>query len=189
DAHRDRHLQGFPDARRHAPAHQLLAVTHRPRLGLALAPAERFRALAVALAQRLAAIRDVVVLVAVWIIPQAQLQRIDLERNRQLIHRALERIDGRGGAGGALVARCWLIELGEPVRVARIGALVEEAGPAGLLPPEVLVLRGPCDGVVGDSVERPARVRADLDLLDHRRPVAERGHLLAVGTHAHRGPG
>ena len=57
DAHRDRHLQRFPDAGRHAPADQLGAIAHRARLGAAPVPAESFRALAVALAQVLAAVR------------------------------------------------------------------------------------------------------------------------------------
>jgi len=64
DAHRDRHLQGFPDARRHAEADQIAAVAHRARRGVALVPAERLCALAVAFAQRLAAERLVLVLVA-----------------------------------------------------------------------------------------------------------------------------
>ena len=89
DAHRDRHLQRLPDARRHAPADQIAAVAHRARLGIALVPAERLRALAVAFAQRLAAVRLVLVLVAVRIAPQAKLERIELERDRELVHRAI----------------------------------------------------------------------------------------------------
>ena len=86
DAHRDRHLQGFPDARRHAPADQIAAVAHRARLGIALGPAERLRALTVALAQRLAAVRLVLVLVAVRIAAQAKLERVELERDREFVH-------------------------------------------------------------------------------------------------------
>ncbi len=77
DAHRDRHLQRLPDARRHAPADQIAALAHRTRFGIALAPAERLRALAVALAQRLAAVGLVFVLVAVRIAAQAKLDRIE----------------------------------------------------------------------------------------------------------------
>ena len=162
DAHRDRHLQRFPDARRHAPAHQLVAVAHRTRLGVALVPTERFRALAVAIAQALAAVRPVGVLVAIRIAPQAQLQRIELERDRQLVHRAFERIDAGRGAWSAHVARRRKIEPRELVRVFRVGALVEQAGPAGLLPMEVLVLRRHRDRFVRDRVERSAGICAEL---------------------------
>ena len=176
---------GFPDARRHAPADQIAAVAHRARLGVALVPAERLRALAVAFAQRLAAVRPVLVLIAVRIAPQAKLERVELERDRQLVHRGFERKERGGGARRAHVARGREIELGEPVRVFRIGRFVEQAGPAGLLPMEVLVLRGHGHRIVRDHVERSAGVRADRDALDHRRPVAQHVHLLdASARHA-----
>ena len=111
DAHRDRHLQRLPDARRHAPADQIAAVAHRARLGVALVPAERLRALAVAFAQRLAAVRLVLVLIAVRIAPQAKLERVELERDRELVHRGFERKERGGGAGRAHVARGREIEL------------------------------------------------------------------------------
>ena len=78
------------------------------------------------------------------------------------------------------------IEPREPVRVLRVGAFVEQAGPAGLLPVEVLVLRGHGDRVVRDRVERSAGVCAERDALDHRRPVAQHIHLLPRQHDAHR---
>src|SRR6185503_7458947 len=120
----------------------------RPRLGIALGPAERLRALAVAFAQRLAAVGLVLVLIAVRIAPQAKLERVELERNRKLIHRGFERKERWSGAGRAHVARGRKIEPREPVRVFRIGGLVEQARPASLLPMEVLVLRGHGDRIV-----------------------------------------
>ena len=72
------------------------------------------------------------------------------------------------------------------MRVSRIGALVEQSGPAGLLPKEVLVLRGDRDGVMRDHVERSAGIGAEGDVLDHRRPVAERIHLRPGQHDAHR---
>ena len=98
DAHGDRHLQRFPDAGRHAPADQVAAVAHRARLRIALVPAERLRALAVAFAQCLAAVGPITVLVAIRIAAQAKLERIELERDRKLVHRAFERIDAGRGA-------------------------------------------------------------------------------------------
>ena len=68
---------GFPDAARHAPADQLGAVAHRARLAVALVPTERFRALVVAIAQALAAVGAIAVLVAIRIAPQAKLERIE----------------------------------------------------------------------------------------------------------------
>ena len=135
DAHSDRHLQCFPHAGRHAPADQLAAVAHRARLGIALVPAERLGALAVAFAQRLAAVRPIVVLIALRITPQAKLERIELERDRKLVHRGFERKDGGGGAWRAHVAWGRKIEPRELVRVFRIGGFVQQArtspSPAG----------------------------------------------------------
>ena len=185
DAHRDRHLQGFPDAGRHAPADQLAAVAHRARLGVALGPAERLRALAVAFAQLLAAVGLVSCLVAIRIAPQAQLERIELERDGELVHRAFERIDA-GAAPGARMSHGSEIEPRELVLELRVGALVEQARPAGLLPMEVLVLRGHGDRVVRDRVERSVGVGAERHALDHRGPVAELIHLLPGQHDPHR---
>ena len=68
----------------------------------------------------------------------------------------------------------------------RVGALVEQAGPAGLLPVEVLVLRRHRDRFVRDRVERSVGVCAELDLLDHGGPVAEPIHLLPGQHETHR---
>src|SRR3954469_1013418 len=104
DAHRDRHLQGLPDTSRHAPADQLVAVAHRARLWLALGPAKRLSALAVAFAQALAAVGSIRDLVVIRITPQAKLKRVELQRHRKLVHRTLERVDARCRAWGAHVA-------------------------------------------------------------------------------------
>jgi hypothetical protein len=97
-------------------------------------------------------------LIALRIAAQAKLDRVELERNRELVHRRFERIDGAGGAGTAHVARGREIEPGEPVLVFRMVALVEQARPAGFLPVEVLVLRRHRDRIVDDCLERPRRV-------------------------------
>ena len=118
DAHGDRHLHCFPHARRHPPADQIAAVTHRAWLGVALAPPERVGALAVAFAQGLAAERPVFMLVAVRVTPQTQFDGIELERDRELVHRGFERIHARRRARRAHVARGRQIQVSEPVRVA-----------------------------------------------------------------------
>src|SRR3954453_24292 len=79
-------------------------------------------------------------LVAIRITPQAKLERVERQRHRKLVHRAFERVDPRRCAWSAHVARGRKIEPREFVRILCIGALVEQPGPAGLLPVEVLVL-------------------------------------------------
>src|SRR5258708_523762 len=149
-------------------------------------PAERLGALPVALAQLLAAIGLVGVLIAVRIAAQAQLDRVELERDRKLVHRAFERKRAGRGARRAHVAGGGKVELGQLVRVVRVGALVEEPRPAGLLSLKILVLRGHRDGVVGDRFERAGARGAELDALKHGRPVADPVHLLAAQHAPHR---
>ena len=85
--------------------------------GIALVPAERLGALAVAFPQCFAAERLINVLIAIGIAAQAKFERIDLERNRKLIHRAFKRIDAGRAAWAAHIARCRKVELGELMRV------------------------------------------------------------------------
>jgi len=54
------------------------------------------------------------------------------------------------------------------------------------LPIEVLVLRRDRDRIVRDRIERSTGICAQLDLLDHRRPVAEPIHLLPGQHEAYR---
>ena len=188
DAHRDRHLEGVPDAARHAPADQIAAVAHRARRGVALLPAEGLGALAVAFAQGLAAVGPAVVLVAFGIAAQAELERVDLQRDGQLVHRGFQRIDGGRRTGAAHVAGCGKIELGEPVGVFRVGRGVEQAGPAGLLPKVILVLRGQGHRIMGDRIQGSVGLRAQRNALDHRRAVAQHIHLLPGQHDAHGSP-
>jgi hypothetical protein len=57
----------------------------------------------VAFAQRLAAVGPIFVLIAIRVAAQAQLDRVELERDRELVHGAFERIDGGRRAGRAHV--------------------------------------------------------------------------------------
>ena len=85
----------------HSPTHQFAPIAHRTRRGAALAPTERFAALAIAFAQALAAVRPVGVLVAIRITPQPKLERIDVQGNCQFIHCGFQRVDAGRRAGGA----------------------------------------------------------------------------------------
>src|ERR1700738_4218444 len=93
DADGGRHLQRFPDTRRHAPADQLGAIAHRTRRGIALVPAECLRALRIARAQLLAGVGNVLDLVAIRIAAQAQFHRIELERDGELVPRAFDAVN------------------------------------------------------------------------------------------------
>ena len=186
DADRGRHLQRFPYARRHAPADQFTAVAHRARLGVALVPAERRGALPVAFAQLLAGIGNILALVAVGIALQAQLHRIDLERDGEFVHRAFQRIDAGRRARGAHVAGGRHVELDELVLEFRVGALVKQVAPAGIVAREFLELRGHGDRLMRHRVERAAAVGAEREAFDGRGPVAERIHLRARQHDAYR---
>src|SRR6185437_13353217 len=91
-----RHLHRVPDARRHAPADELAVLAHGARLRHTPRPAEALRALAIAFAQLLAAVRAIRALVALGIIDEAQLQRIDARGGGELIHRAFHRESALG---------------------------------------------------------------------------------------------
>src|SRR5262249_55035369 len=137
---------------RHAPADELAALAHGARLAAAPLPAEGLRALLVTLAQLLAAVGLVGVLVAVRIAAQAQLQRIELERDRKLVHRAFERKRAGRGARAVHTEGGGRAEFGDFVFLFRVGDFVGGAAPAGLLPVKILVLRGHRDSVVGDGL-------------------------------------
>src|SRR3984957_2418805 len=153
DPNGNRYLQRFPNTRRDAPPYHLAAIAHRARDGIALVPAERFRAPAVALAQVLAAIRQAAGLIAVRIASQAQLERIELGGHSQFVDSAFECMDTGRGARAAHVAGGRKIEPRQLVRVSRSGAGVEQARPRGLVAMEVLELRCHRDRVMGDSIE------------------------------------
>jgi hypothetical protein len=74
----------------------------------------------------------------------------------------------------------------EPVSVLRIGGFVEQTGPAGFLPIEVLVSRSDGDDIVRDCIQRSGGVCAERDTLNHRRSVAECVHLRPCQHHAYR---
>ena len=174
----DRHLQRFPHACRHAPADQLLAVAHRAGRRIASAPAKGFRPAGIAFAQLLAGVGQVFALVAIRIALQPQFDRVELERDRQLVHGAFERADAGSRARRAHVAGRGDVETDELVGEAAVRALVELFRPAGVVARKVLVARGDGRGLVRDRIERAVGLCAESDALDRRGPVAEPVHLL-----------
>jgi hypothetical protein len=152
----ERHLQGFPDAGRHAPPDQLTAVAHRARRRAALRPAEGLGALPVAFPELLAAVRQAAGLVAIGVAAQPQLQRIELQRDCKLIHRAFQRIDAGRRARRAHVARRRHIQARELVGISRIGGGIEQLRPAGVVAGEILVLRCHRDRLIADRIQPAA---------------------------------
>ena len=140
----------------------------------------------VAFAQRFTAERPIVVLIALRITPQTQFERIELERDRKLVHRGFERKHRGWGTWRAHVACGRKIEPCELVLVFCIGAFVEQARPPGLLPEVFLVLRGHGDRVMHDRVESSVGVGAELNPLNHRGSVAQYVHLRPRQHDTHR---
>ena len=73
DADRRLHLQRFPDPVAIPQPTSSAAIAHGARRGIALLPTECLRALAIAFTQLLAGVRQVLVLIAIRIAPQAEL--------------------------------------------------------------------------------------------------------------------
>ncbi len=136
------------------------------------------RAAGVAFAQLLAGVGQVFTLVAVRIALQSQLDRVELERDGQLVHGAFERADAGGGAGCAHVAGCGEVEIDELVGEEAVRALVQLFRPAGVIARKILVARGHSSGLVRDGIERAVGPCAERDALDGHRPIAEPVHLL-----------
>ena len=186
DAHGGRHLQRFPDPGGHSPADQFGTIAHGARLGIALLPAERRRALAIAFAQLLAGVGEVLVLIAIRVALQAQFKRIEIERHGEFVHRAFERVDARRRARRAHVGRGGDIEAHELVLELRVGALVKKATPSGIVARELFELGGDRDRLVRHAVERPIRLGAERQTLDRRRTIAQAVHLLTREDEANR---
>ena len=100
-------LERAPDAGGHPPADQPAPVAHRAGLGLAVLPSELLRAEPVALPQRLARQRLAALGVHLGVVDEAQLQRIDLQRVGQLVHRAFEREHAADGPGARIQVGVW----------------------------------------------------------------------------------
>src|SRR5246127_5770654 len=94
DPHGNWYLPRVPTAACHAPADKFGAIAHGTWLSAAPLPAKCCSTLLVAFAQGLAAVRMTCVLIAIRITAYPQRHRVDLELDRQLIHRGFERVDG-----------------------------------------------------------------------------------------------
>src|SRR5262245_19595457 len=174
-----RHLHRFPEAGRHAPADQFVAIAHRTRLRIATGPAEFFRALSIAFAQLFAAIASILDLVLVRVVDQPQFERIDVRRIGELIHRAFDGIGAFRSARCTHVAGGILIELDEPLTELAVCAFVEQARPVDQIPLEILELRGHAHGLVAKRGEASVLIGCKCHFVHVRGSIAEREHLLA----------
>ncbi len=154
--------------------------------GLRLSQPKASRALPIAFAQLLAGVGFVLVLIAIGIAAQPQLQRIELERDRKLVHRAFQSIDAGRRARRAHVGWRRQIEPRQSVHIFGVRAFVELARPGGVVAGEIFVLRRGRDRLVDDRVERAALFRAERKMLDRGRTIAEPIHLLPGQNQPHR---
>src|SRR5262245_4383254 len=181
-----RHLHRFPEAGRHAPADQFVAIAHRTRLRIATGPAEFFRALSIAFAQLFAAIASILDLVLVRVVDQPQFERIDVRRMGELIHCAFDGIGAFRSARCTHVAGGILIELDEPLTELAVCAFVEQARPVDQIPLEILELRGHAHGIVPERGEVSVATGGERQFVHVGGTIAEREHLLARQGHPHR---
>src|SRR5207249_3209884 len=75
---------------RHARADQQAPIVHRARLWITPVPPEALCANAIAFARRSTRERQLLELVLFWLVAQAELDGIEVQRHRELIHRAFE---------------------------------------------------------------------------------------------------
>jgi hypothetical protein len=155
-------------------------------LRIASGPPESFRALPVAFAQLFAAVGTILDLVRVGVVDQPQLERIDMSRISELIHRAFDRIKPFSSARRAHVARRVLVELHKPLPAFGVRAAIELARPADEMTLEIFELRPHRDGVVTKRDELAIALGPERQLLDDAGPVSEGEHLLARERHPHR---
>lgn len=178
-------LQRLPDARGHAVANQLVALAHGARRRNARAPAKTLGALRVAVEQRLARIRQLLVRVFVGVIADAQFERVHIERDGQFVHGAFERVEALRGTGRAHVEGRVHVEPPQLVAELDVRRAIEASRPVDDHVGEVFELRSFSHGFVDDRVQAAVALRGERNVLDRGGPVPEGEHLRAREYHAH----
>ena len=168
---------------RHAAADAPATVAHRRRQRRAPLPAEALGAEAVALAQRLARVRPVLARILLGVVAQPQLERIDLQREGELVHRALEREIAGRLARRAREGRRRDVELGDAVGREVVRAGVEMACRQRRVLGQVLEHRGLGDRLVRDRREPAVAIAAERERLLGLRAVADRAEHLRPLEH------
>ena len=170
------------DRRRHTLSDEVAAVAHRARLRRPLVPAEARRSFCQAFAQSARREGSAAVRIDVGVIAQAQLDRIDAGRVRQLVHGALERkmalrLHGRPQHDGRVAVHVDdLVARGDSAA----GTPQMAAGHRGIFD-VVVEHRCRVDAVVADAGQLAVTVRAESDCLNGRRLMTHhRVHLCAA---------
>ena len=168
---------------RHAPADQPAAVAHRARLGVAPAPAEALGGSSVAFPRRAARERQLLELVLLRLVAQAQLDGIDVQRHRELVHGGFEREDAARLARRAHVGRRVHVHARDAMARVDVRARMQEPARVEERLGELLVGGGLLVAVVHDGGEAAVARCAEGDALDRVRAVADAVIHLAPRQH------
>ena len=175
----------FPYAGRNAPADEFLALLHRTGRAAALLPAEALRALAIGRHEGLAGVRLVLQRILVGVVPDAKLERIEIRRIGELVHRDLEQIHAGAGTGRAHVSRRRNVDRGDRVVELGVFARVRHASPVDNRLGMSVVARRRRRGAVDDGGKLAVAVRGERNELDAFRTVNMGEHLLARHRDSH----
>ena len=173
--------------RRHTAADQPAALATHAGRRIALGPAEPLRTLAQARDQVAAREALAALGIDVGIVADAQLDRIDPGRDRQLVHRRLECVHAGRLARRAHPGRRRDVQRDHAVSRAPVRRGVHHPARQGRLLGELANRRGLDDRVVAQRGQPPVAAGAEPHPLDRRRPVAGHvEHLLARDRDLHR---
>ena len=163
------------------------AVAHRPGLGTPAPPSEPLRPDRVAFAERLARPRQPGVRVAIGMVAQPELERIDRERRGKLVHGGFEGEAAGPVAGRPHRRRMRRVDAGEAVGRRHRGTGVEHLRDAAVRIAELVDGRALRDGVVLERGQAAVGAGPDGDAVDRRRPAAHHAeHLVARQLEPHR---
>src|SRR5262249_19148424 len=144
-------------------------------------PAEAFGASRVALAQRLARERPAALRIALGIVPQPDVDRIDRQLAGELVDRGLEAEGARRLAGPAIERRRAEIQAHQPLAGLDIGYVVQHPRlERGRLDP-VLERRRARDDVLPDGGDPAVVLRPEAQVLDSVGTRADRTEHLPAG--------
>ena len=173
--------------RYHAKTDEPVPVTHRPGTRCPMFPPESPGGLPVAFAQMLAGKRLAGFSLSLGVVAQPKLERIHLQRLRELVHREFEREVPGGLARRALERRRAGVELEQAVRRRPVGNGVHHARHDGRRLREVLEFRRVRNHVVTNVGQRAIAACAERDTLGGPRSAPHRTeHLLAIDDELHR---
>ena len=122
----------------------------------------------------------------VSVVPQAQIDRVDIRGDRQFVHRAFEREQTERRARRPHVSGRVDVELGQFVAQVDIRRVVEHSRPVDDILLVVLELRGRGHRVVLDRHQLAAGIGAERHGIYRLRPVDVAEHLLTRQLDAHR---